>query len=77
MLERFREALGKDDVPGRRAIVIPPTAGDLPGLLAARKPVGDGVAYVCEGTQCREPIRDPAALARILAQPRRLPASTS
>ena len=41
--------------PRRVSFAIPDDARDLPGLLAERRPRGDVLAYVCQGTQCRAP----------------------
>jgi uncharacterized protein YyaL (SSP411 family) len=37
-------------------------AGELPGVLCARKPEPGGVAYVCRGTHCLAPLRTPEEL---------------
>jgi uncharacterized protein YyaL (SSP411 family) len=38
--------------------MIDDETGDLPGLLASRKPEGAATAYLCRGTECLPPIRD-------------------
>ncbi|HVX05596.1 MAG TPA: DUF255 domain-containing protein, partial [Rhodanobacteraceae bacterium] len=48
------------------AFLIPDDATDLPGVLAAREPRGDGVAYVCSGLVCQAPVTAPNALAEAL-----------
>ena len=48
---------------------IPDDAGDLPGLLAERRVEDRATAYVCEGFQCRAPIRDVAELEAVLKAP--------
>ncbi|MBU6200043.1 MAG: hypothetical protein KGP08_10360, partial [Xanthomonadaceae bacterium] len=57
----WRRALGAAD---RRTDVyfIPAQSGKLPGMLAAQKYAAGGLAYVCRGTQCEPPLRDPAGL---------------
>ncbi|MHB8679980.1 MAG: hypothetical protein ACYC7G_09625 [Rudaea sp.] len=42
--------------------LIPAQAGKLPGILAAQKYAPDGLAYVCRGTRCEPPLRDPGGL---------------
>ncbi|MBI4696698.1 MAG: thioredoxin domain-containing protein [Gammaproteobacteria bacterium] len=50
--------------PERFVLGIPAEETTLPGLLATRVAGPDrGVAYVCRGTHCELPLRDPAALA--------------
>jgi len=44
------------------AFVIPDDATNLPGVLAAREPCGDGIAYVCSGLVCHAPVTAPDAL---------------
>ena len=42
--------------PRRYTLAIPAEAGDLPGLLAERKPATQDIwAYICSGTQCLAP----------------------
>ena len=57
----WRRALAAAD---RRTDVylIPAQSGKLPGILAAQKYAAGGLAYVCRGTQCEPPLRDPAGL---------------
>ncbi len=43
--------------PQRLALVIPPAATELPGLLAQREAHGGAVAYLCEGQQCHPAIK--------------------
>jgi uncharacterized protein YyaL (SSP411 family) len=45
------------------AFLIRDDATNLPGVLAAREPRGDGVAYVCSGLVCQAPVMSPDALA--------------
>jgi uncharacterized protein YyaL (SSP411 family) len=42
---------------------IPPDTTVLPEALAAKRPQGDAVAYLCRGTLCSEPLTEPAGLA--------------
>jgi uncharacterized protein YyaL (SSP411 family) len=49
--------------PRRRVFAIPTDAGELPGLLAERKPEDGEVAYLCTGTRCLPPIRSLEELA--------------
>jgi uncharacterized protein YyaL (SSP411 family) len=53
--------------PKRLSFAIPAGATGLPGALAARRPDGTGVAYICRGTACGPPLRAPEALASALA----------
>ncbi len=46
--------------------IIPSDAKSLPGLLAQRKPLKGGVAYVCSGMSCLAPIDSPHALSGAL-----------
>jgi uncharacterized protein YyaL (SSP411 family) len=62
-LAPWQSRLGRSYEPHRLAFAIPNDAM-LTGLLAAREPREQGVAYVCEGMTCRAPIalRDAAEL---------------
>jgi uncharacterized protein YyaL (SSP411 family) len=51
---------GRDAVD---AFLIPDDAAVLPGVLAARAPIGGGAAYVCSGMTCQAPATSPDALA--------------
>ena len=42
--------------------LIPAQAGKLPGILAAQKYAPGGLAYLCRGTRCEPPVRDPTGL---------------
>jgi uncharacterized protein YyaL (SSP411 family) len=44
--------------PRRITIAIPETAVELPGHLAARRPMGDALAYVCSGLSCGPAVTD-------------------
>jgi uncharacterized protein YyaL (SSP411 family) len=48
------------------AFVIPDDVRGLPGVLAAREPLGDGAAYVCSGLTCQAPVASPDALTESL-----------
>ena len=47
---------------GLRVVTIDDRVAGLPGLLDARAAMPGGVAYVCRGTQCLAPVRDPGVL---------------
>jgi len=53
--------------PGRMSFVIPNDDQTLPGLLKERAPLGDAVAYVCQGTVCRAPVTSLEELAAMLS----------
>ena len=48
--------------------LIPDDATALPGLLAQRIPRAGGVAWVCSGLSCREPLTTPEAFAAALRE---------
>ena len=62
MTEDWQRYVAAGYHPGRQSYCIPDDAVALPGLLAARRPRGDVVAYLCQGTQCREPVTSREAL---------------
>ena len=55
--------------PSRTSYLIPSDVETLPGLLKERAPVGDAVAYVCQGTVCRAPVTSLEELAAVLSTP--------
>ncbi|MCC6301203.1 MAG: thioredoxin domain-containing protein [Gammaproteobacteria bacterium] len=56
--------------PRLLAFAIPPDAGALPGVLAARGGEGSGAtAYVCRGTSCSAPAHTPTELLARLQEP--------
>jgi uncharacterized protein YyaL (SSP411 family) len=55
--------------PKRLVLAIPAGERALPGALAARRPEGAAVAYLCRGTSCGPPLRTIEALAAALASP--------
>ena len=59
---RWTGALARLDDDRTDRYAIPPSEPDLPGVLAAQTHRPGGVAYVCRGLQCLEPVTDPAAL---------------
>jgi uncharacterized protein YyaL (SSP411 family) len=54
--------------PHRLVLAIPENATGLPAALASKPPRSAGVAYVCRGSSCTEPLDDFTALARELAR---------
>ncbi len=54
--------------PHRMSFAIPADAPDLPRSLAEKKPLGEAVAYVCEGMTCAAPITDGPRFEAVLAQ---------
>jgi hypothetical protein len=55
--------------PRRLVFAIPAEAPELPAALAARRPDGPVVAYVCRGTVCSPPLRSLDELGAALASP--------
>lgn len=55
-LEQWRETCQQAITPFSSVYAIPADAANLPGLLAERKPQEAGVAYICAGHQCLQPI---------------------
>jgi len=68
-LARWRAVARDAYAPRRMVLAIPATATDLPGLLGARVPHGECVAYLCEGTRCLAPITELATLEEALRGP--------
>ena len=58
----WRDALREAKAARADAFLIPADAAALPGVLAQRKPVAGGVAYLCTGLSCRAPIQAPREL---------------
>jgi len=54
--------------PNRLSFSIPGGEERLPGLLAERRPRGEAVAYLCQGTRCREPVTSLEMLAAALGE---------
>ncbi len=67
-LPDWHQRAGEPYAPRRMVFAIPNDAKGLPGALAQRKPQGQAVAYVCEGTHCSAPITSLAALQQTLEQ---------
>ena len=61
-LSDWQERCRADYAPRRAVYAVPVDAGPLPGVLAERRPVGDSVAYICEGHHCLAPATDLPAL---------------
>lgn len=61
-LPTWTDAARGEDGPGRMVFAIPNEAGDLPGNLARHWAEAGEVAYLCSGTTCLPPIRDPGEL---------------
>jgi uncharacterized protein YyaL (SSP411 family) len=55
--------------PDRLTFAIGDDIGDLPGLLAERRPTGATVAYLCRGTTCEAPTDSLELLASRLGPP--------
>ncbi|MDX1519955.1 MAG: thioredoxin domain-containing protein, partial [Gammaproteobacteria bacterium] len=55
-LSTWRKACKAECPPFADIFPIPSGCGDLPGLLAERKPLDTPVAYICEGHTCRAPV---------------------
>ena len=52
----------KTYAPRRQVYLISNDQTELPGALATRASRADGIAYICRGTRCEEPVESPAAL---------------
>jgi uncharacterized protein YyaL (SSP411 family) len=57
-LGKWQKRLAERRAPARLLFCIDDTAGALPGLLQAREPASDTVAYVCRGTTCDAPVSE-------------------
>jgi uncharacterized protein YyaL (SSP411 family) len=66
LIESWRTQLAAIYAPHRLVLAIPQDAAALPAALASKAALPGGVAYVCRGSTCSEPLRDFAALARAL-----------
>jgi uncharacterized protein YyaL (SSP411 family) len=62
----WQKELAKVYAPHQLVIAIPSDAIGLPPAIAEKKPVGDAVAYVCQGSVCSAPITDFSELAQQL-----------
>ena len=56
-LEQWRRNASGCFAPGRFIVAIPEDERQLPGLLEQRKAEDKTLAYICQGTQCKAPIR--------------------
>jgi uncharacterized protein YyaL (SSP411 family) len=61
-IDSWRAAIAALARRGISVVAIPFAKRDLPGLLAERRALPGGVAYVCRGNSCLAPITDPVAL---------------
>ncbi|MCC7462163.1 MAG: thioredoxin domain-containing protein [Gammaproteobacteria bacterium] len=66
LVESWRRQLAAVYAPHRLVLAIPEHTPGLPEALASRRALPGGVAYVCRGSTCSEPLHDVAALARAL-----------
>ncbi len=67
--QAWQAALAREYAPRRLVLAIPSGAEGLPEALAAKRPQGRTVAYVCRGPQCSAPIESLAALSLNAARP--------
>jgi len=67
--QAWQAALARDYEPRRLVLAIPSDAEGLPVAIAAKRPLGRTVAYVCRGPQCSAPIDSLAALSLNAARP--------
>ncbi len=67
LIDGWRRQLAAVYAPQRLVLAIPEGTPDLPAALASKRALPGGVAYVCRGSTCSEPLHDFAALARALA----------
>ncbi len=56
--QSWHEFAARRYAPGQLCLLIDDKTGELPGLLAERKPQQDTVAYLCRGTRCLPAITD-------------------
>jgi uncharacterized protein YyaL (SSP411 family) len=66
VIDPWHRQLAAVYAPHRLVLAIPEDAHDLPAQLAAKTSLPGGVAYVCRGSTCSEPLREFSALARAL-----------
>jgi uncharacterized protein len=63
---RWQHALAARYAPARMVFAIPADSPDLPVPIAAKRPQGPAVAYLCTGTTCSAPFTSLADLERAL-----------
>jgi uncharacterized protein YyaL (SSP411 family) len=68
LIESWRRELAAVYAPHRLVLAIPENTTGLPAALASKPPRSAGVAYVCRGSSCTEPLDDFTALAHELAR---------
>jgi uncharacterized protein len=61
-LTAWQRELARSYAPRRLVLAIPATATNLPPALADKRPRGEAVAYVCQGSSCSAPVESLAAL---------------
>jgi uncharacterized protein len=52
---RWQHALAARYAPSRMVFAIPADTPDLPASIAAKRPQGPAVGYLCTGTSCSAP----------------------
>jgi uncharacterized protein YyaL (SSP411 family) len=52
---RWQHALAGRYAPSRMVFAIPDDTPDLPAAIAAKRPHGPAVGYLCTGTSCSAP----------------------
>jgi uncharacterized protein YyaL (SSP411 family) len=67
VIEPWRRQLAQVYAPRRMVLAIPEGAVGLPPALAAKAARADGVAYVCRGSVCSEPLTAWSEIAAALA----------
>ena len=67
LIETWRRQLAAVYAPHRLVLAIPEGTSGLPAALESKTALPGGVAYVCRGSTCSEPLRDFESLARALA----------
>jgi uncharacterized protein len=63
--QHWQDALARIYSPARLVFAIPEDAAALPAALAAKKPLAQTAAYVCNGMTCSEPVLSLPALAAL------------
>lgn len=68
-IQLWRRELQRIWRPGVSVIAVPSAATGLPAALAAKQPAGSATGWICQGSQCRQPETDLAALLAALNSP--------
>ncbi len=69
-ISEWAQAISAVYTPKRLVFSILDSATNLPGGLAARKPAGQSIAYICRGTTCSRPLTSLEAITSELSEQR-------